>query len=162
MGWFDDARAKSKAAAAKKPPPPAKQPVGQPRKGHHWDGTHELVVDGDKRSYKGEWICDEQPDDGEFDDDEGRAPAAKKRREQRPFQAATWKVVLPWLLCMSMGVGSPACGPKCGGCDLCSKLFCSLCIERGTGPCANSNCNAFKDGGCGRFHMDAVRTQEGR
>jgi hypothetical protein len=90
MGWFDDIKASSKAAAAKKPPPPAKQPVGQPRKGHHWDGTHELVVDGDKRSYKGEWICDEQPDDGEFDDDEGRAPAAKKRRT-RWCTSSTWR-----------------------------------------------------------------------
>ena len=36
-------------------------------------------------------------------------------------------------------------------------MFCSLCIERGTGPCQNLVANNFKDGGCSVFYAEAVR-----
>ena len=45
----------------------------------------------------------------------------------------------------------------CVGCDVCSAVFCSLCIERGTGLCKNSVASKFKDGDCSVFYAELVR-----
>ena len=52
-------------------------------------------------------------------------------------------------------------GETCVGCEVCSAIFCSLCIERGTGPCKNSVVEKFKDGACPEFHPEVVRAHRG-
>ena len=135
-----------KKAKADAPPPPARQPRGQPPKDKNkdkkkWNGKHELV-DG---VWQGRWEgAEEKEESGEQPEE------AARRREQQE----SWRETLPWL---SVEKKKKCAVPGCTGCNLCALLFCTLCIERMTPPCANSTCNKFCSGGCDWFHHDAVK-----
>ena len=135
-----------KKAKADAPPPPAPQPRGQPPKDKNkdkkkWNGEHELV-DG---VWQGRWEgAEEKEEIGEQPEE------AARRREQQE----SWKETLPWL---SVEKKKRCAVPGCTGCNLCALLFCTLCIDRMTPPCANSTCNKFCSVGSDWFHHDAVK-----
>ena len=135
-----------KKAKADAPPPPAPQPRGQPPKDKNkdkkkWNGKHELV-DG---VWQGRWEgAEEKEEIGEQPEE------AARRREQQE----SWKETLPWL---SVEKKKRCAVPGCTGCNLCALLFCTLCIDRMTPPCANSTCNKFCSVGCDWFQLEAVK-----
>ena len=72
----------------------------------------------------------------------------------RSFQRTSCLLLLQWLFDSAIAC-SPA-GVGCPGCADCSKMLCSLCMSRSTGPCENSSCNQFNDGGCSCFQLATV------
>ena len=164
-GWFANAAKASLAEAKKKYPLPAYKPRGAPKKDHLWDGKHKLVVSDDgARYYEGIWVLDPAAAEcsaASDDEDAAQGPAAsKKAKKYRPYYGAAWLLVLPWLLVVAND-SSATCSrggcDVCPGCGDCSKMFCSLCMQRNTGPCANAQLNNFKDGGCASFRLSCVR-----
>ena len=121
------------------------------------------MEEGGTRKYVGDWAdapggqALEQRDDDDGDVDP--PPVEKKTRHHHVFQSS-WIMLVPWLFIVRVLSAASVCsygGEACVGCDVCSAMFCSLCIERGTGPCSNSAANKFKDGGCSVFYAKAAR-----